>query len=189
MHDFEKVGNVLSGSHSLKALICFQKLFPLACKGIFIAVFRTLSIHLPSTQLSPLGHPGFYQGALITLTWNEPSGSAGHQVLPELLVRAPHEAGQWGPPEAGRQRERLVPWAQGLDVSPIECLHKEGWEELPGQILQSRKGQSVIPQQVLSCQIQDSGWVPDVRPDYTRKGVLWKLPRNKASMSGQEEHT
>ena len=52
-------------------------------------------LHLPAApQLSPLGHPGFYQGALITLTWNEPSGSAGHQVLPELLVRAPHEAGQ-----------------------------------------------------------------------------------------------
>ena len=68
---------------------------------------------------------------------------------------------------------------------PMECLHEEGWEELPGQILQSRKGQSVIPQQVLSCQIQESGWVPDIRPDSTRKGVLWKLLRNKASMSGQ----
>ena len=94
MHDFEEVGNVLSGSHSLKALKCFQKLFPLACKGFFIAIFRTLSIHLPSTQLSPLGHLGFYQDALITLTWNEPSGPAEHQVLPELLVRAPHEAGK-----------------------------------------------------------------------------------------------
>ena len=85
----------------------------------------------------------------------------------------------------GRQRERLAPWAQGLNVSPIECLHEEGWEEVPGQILQSRKGQSVIPQQVLSCQIQESGWVPDIRPDSTRKGVPWKPPRNKASMSGQ----
>ena len=90
----EEVLNVLSGSHSLKALKCFQKLFPLASEGIFIAIFRMLSIHLPSTQLSPLVHPGFYQSALITLTWNEPSGPAEHQVLPALLVRAPHEAGQ-----------------------------------------------------------------------------------------------
>lgn len=91
---FEEVGNVLSRSHSLKALIGFQKAFPLASEGFLIAIFRTLSTHLPSTQLSPLGHPIFYQSALITLTWNEPSGLSGHHVLPALLVGVPHEAGQ-----------------------------------------------------------------------------------------------
>ena len=61
---------------------------------------------------------------------------------------------------------------QGLDVSPVECLHEEVWKKLCGQILQSRKGQSIIPQQMLSCQVQESGWVLDTHLDSTRKGIL-----------------
>ena len=68
---------------------------------------------LSPPQMSLPGCPEPYQAIWIWLTWNEPSGKAGHQVLPALLVGAPHEAGQWGPPEAGRQRARLAPWPLG----------------------------------------------------------------------------
>ena len=69
----------------------------------------------------PLGHPLCLapcvssrnprpcQAPWIWLTWGEPSGQAGHQGLPALLVRFFGEAFASGPPEAGGQRARLAP--------------------------------------------------------------------------------
>ena len=70
-------------------------------------------------------------------------------------------------------------------MSPIECLHEEGWEELPGQKLQIRIDQGIFPEQVHSLQVQEPTGVPDTHPDSASGGILWKMPVSISSMSGQ----
>ena len=112
-------------------------------------------------QRSLPGCPGPYQATWIWYTWSEPSGPAGHQELPALLIRAPHEAGQGYPQRQADKRDRLAPWSQGLDVSPMGCIHEEGWEELLRQKLQIRIDQGIFLEQVHSLQVQEPTGVPD----------------------------
>ena len=81
------------------------------------------------------------------------------------LIGAPHEAGQLGPPEAGSQRARFAPLLSGSQHIFHGRLPGKGWEELHGQTLQSRKGQVIIPQQVHSHQVKESGWGLYTHPD------------------------
>ena len=76
---------------------------------------------------------------------------------------------------------------QNFSVSPIEGLSEEGWEELHRQLFQSRKGQVIIPQQVHSRQVQESGWGPYTHVDSVPKRILCKLSENKALASDQAE--
>ena len=94
------------------------------CKG-FPKVISAIPLKKPLSFFrslwSPLGHPLCLapcvssrnprpcQAPGIGLTWGEPSGQAGHQGLPALLVRFLGEAFASGFPEAGGQRARLAP--------------------------------------------------------------------------------
>ena len=100
------------------------------------------------------------------------------------LVGAPHEAGQSGPPEASGQKARFAPWLSGSQHIFHGRLPGKGWKELCGQTLQSRKGQVIIPQQVHSHQVKESGWGLDTHPDNAPKRLLLKLPGNKWSIVG-----
>ena len=172
--------------------LAHQEAFPMLSPGL-----RASSLPPSEPSSLPLDHPlgppqrslpgcpGPCQATCIWFPWNGPSGPAGHQVLPALLIRAPHEAGQGGPPEAGRKRDRLAPWSQGLDVSPLDCVHEEGWEELPGQKLQVRIDQDIFPEQVDSLKVQEPTGDPDTHPDSASGGILWKMPMSISSMSGQ----
>ena len=65
---------------------------------------------------------GPYQDTWIRLTWGDPSGQAGHQAHPTLLVGSLCETTTSDyPPEAGRHRTRLAPWPSGVSL----CLPKE----------------------------------------------------------------
>ena len=103
------------------------------------------------------------------------------------LVGAPHEAGQSGPPEASGQKARFAPWLSGSQHIFHGRLPGKGWKELCGQTLQSRKGQVIIPQQVHSRQVQESGWGPYTHVDSVPKRILCKLSENKALASDQAE--
>ena len=169
-HDWEGLGNILSGYPSLKALLCFQKVVPTASQSFVIAILElsdpSFFIHIPSTQLSPLGLPGVYQVTRVRLTWIRPSGQAGHRVL--SAYRGP----TWGRSiraPRGRQRARFAPLLSGSQHIFHGRLPGKGWEELHGQTLQSRKGQVNIPQQVYSHQVKESGWGLDTHPDSAPK--------------------
>lgn len=76
--------------------------FPLVRQAFFISIFRTSG---PSPLPPTFPYPScllwdtqdFYQVPQVRLTLREPSGQGGCQVLPALLVGAPHEAGQLAP--------------------------------------------------------------------------------------------
>ena len=70
-------------------------------------------------------------------------------------------------------------------MSPLDCVHEEGWEELPGQKLQVRIDQDIFPEQVDSLKVQEPTGDPDTHPDSASGGILWKMPMSISSMSGQ----
>ena len=57
--------------------------------------------------------------------------------------------------------------------SPMDCVHEEGWEELPGQKLQIRIDQGIFLEQVHSLQVQEPTGVLDTHPDSASGGILW----------------
>ena len=185
-HDWEGLGNILSGYPSLKALLYFQKVVPTASQGFIIAILElsdpSLFIHIPSTQLSPWDSQEF--------TKLPESDSPVSDLLSKQdiecfqLVGAPHEPGQSGPPEAGGQRARFTPLIPGSQHIFHGRLPGKGWEELCGQTHQSRKGQVIISQQVHSHQVKESGWGLDTHADSAPKWLLLKLPGNKWSILG-----
>ena len=80
-HDWEGLGNILSGYPSLKALLYFQKVVPTASQGFIIAILELWSIPFHPYSLNPdvsLGLSGVYQ---VTWVWIGSSGQAGHRVL------------------------------------------------------------------------------------------------------------
>ena len=57
-HDWEGLGNILSGYPSLKALLCFQKVVPTASQSFVIAIRTLWSILFHPHSLNPAVSPG-----------------------------------------------------------------------------------------------------------------------------------
>ena len=70
-------------------------------------------------------------------------------------------------------------------MSPMDCVHEEGWEELPGQKLQIRIDQGIFREQLHSLKVQEPMEVSDTHPDSASGGILWKMPMSISSMPGQ----
>ena len=58
-------------------------------------------------------------------------------------------------------------------MSPMGCIHEEGWEELLRQKLQIRIDQGIFLEQVHSLQVQEPTGVLDTHPDSASGGILW----------------
>lgn len=54
---------------------------------------------------------------------------------------------------------------QYLQVPASEGCLQQRWEELHGQVLQSRDGQGFVSQQALHCQSPECGWGLEAHPD------------------------
>ena len=157
-----------------------------------IGIIRSLwSIPWPFTlwpQLSLQRLPWLYQSTSIRLTWVDPSGKAGHQVHPALLVRFPGEASPSVPPEAGGQRAKLAPWPS---VSLCNSHRRLPWR-VGGRVRWADTPEQKWPRphhwggSSLLC---PGVWV-DSRYSFClcSKRILWKLAGKKAYFSGKHEH-
>lgn len=70
----------------------------------------------------------------------------------------------------------------------MEGIHEEVWEELR-QKLQSRTDQGIFPDQVHSSQVQEASVGQTLILTLASEGILWKLPRNKASILSNRAHS
>ena len=177
-HNWEELGNILSGSPSLKALLCFQKTFPLVSQGFFIANFRTLwRCCYPTPGVSPetsrtlSDYPS--QTHLDRTFWASRTSSAS-----SMACRGPTWGGSIRVPTGRRTKGQVCTIAFRVSTRlPWKASRKSGGKSSMGRLSRVEKSKSLS----LSRR-NESAWGVDTHRDSAPKWLLLTLSGSKGSI-------